>query len=69
MGQINKITYEQATNILIDFAMECDLDELAHVFGDIFGYSIIVDENEDFACTPNENCGFIIEQGGKTCHT
>lgn len=59
-----KITYDKATEILTDFAMECDLDELAHIFGDAFGYDVIIDENEDFICEPNKDCGFILEQPG-----
>ena len=61
---MKKITYEQATNVLTDFAMECDLDELAHIFGVVFGYDVIIDVNEDFVCTPNKDCGFILEQPG-----
>ena len=57
-----KITYNKATEILNDFITECDLDELAHIFGVTFGYDVTIDENEDFICTPNNDCGFVLEQ-------
>ena len=44
--------------------MECDLDELAYIFGVVFGYDVTIDENEDFVCTPNKDCGFVLEQPG-----
>lgn len=59
------IPYERASEILADFVMECDLDDLAYIFGDVFGYDVTIDENENFACTPNGDCGFILEEGGK----
>ena len=62
-----KITYGEAELTLINFITECDLDELAHVFSQTFGYDVMIDtENNLLECTPNNDCGFILEaEGGK----
>lgn len=57
-----KIHHEQAAAILIDHIETCDVDELAHIFEKIFGYDVAIDENENFICKPNDNCGLILEQ-------
>lgn len=63
---MRKISCDQAAAILIDCIETCDTDELADIFGDVFGYDVTIDENEDFVCKPNKDCGFILEQpGGK----
>lgn len=62
---MKKVTYEEAENLLITFIEECDVDELAYIFGDTFGYDVTIDqETEQLECTPNGVCGFILE-GGK----
>lgn len=62
-----KITYGEAELALINFIAECDIDELAAIFSNTFKYDVLVDEENDlFECTPNANCGFILEtEGGK----
>lgn len=62
-----KIPYEKAEQMLITFIRECDSDTLSCVFGDTFGYNVLVnEETEELECTPNGLCGFALEAGLKT---
>ncbi|WP_169704396.1 hypothetical protein [Candidatus Kuenenia stuttgartiensis] len=66
---MKKIAYGKAASLLITFIEECDADELAYIFGDTFGYDVLIDdETEQLECTPNGYCGFILE-GVEKCHT
>ena len=61
---MRKISYAEATSLLVNFIKECDVDELAYIFGDTFGYDVTIDqETEQLECTPNAVCGFILEGG------
>lgn len=61
---MRKISYTEATDMLITFLEECDIDELAYIFGDTFGYDITINqETEQLECTSNGVCGFILEGG------
>lgn len=60
---MKKISYDKASGLLINYIKECDIDELAYIFGDTFGYEVAVDQETDqLECTPNGVCGFILEE-------
>lgn len=48
------LTDKQVVADLLDFiAHECDADELAGIYGQVFGFSVSTEDGKTYDCVPN----------------
>jgi len=63
MSETHSIDIESAGQKIIDFIRGCDVDEMAGVFGHIFGVDVEVKlETDELVCTPNADYGGVFEE-------